>query len=798
MRLIALSLVLAAGGAVTTLDGRAGMVTIVFGADGGRTEVRAMTTDPRGNIYLTGATTAAVLPGTEYAFQKTRRGRTDGFVAKFDVAGNLLWSTFIGGVDASAARDFSDEARAIAVDAHGNVYVAGRTDAPDFPVINGSQMTKLGGSDGFVAKFDSTGSRLLYSSYIGALGGGTIGESIAVGPAGETWIGLKTSASQFRVTTDLSAGAGSGAAIVMKLSPTGAPVWTTRLGDRFDYDTGAVQMAVDTFARPVVVTAGAVIQLDTSGTSKTFTWSMPGTTPVDIVPSTDGGTIVSGRAGSNVSLQLRNAWQSERDPTGNGFVAMLGPTGVPHTISYVSGEAYFRPAYASSSIRDPEARRRWRIATDAQGTLHLAFSVMDLVKSPSGASLPVHDNGPVFRTVDRGDSWTPSSRGMLAEVRTLAADPQRGYLYASTAAGVYRSVDHGESWLLWYANEPGEGSPLIAVDPRDPTTMYLFGPGRRLEPECCVVGFGTRQAYVIRLDQDGRRQTRLRSFTLDCCQPESLAVSPHDGSVWLGANFALEASFDRGVTWARRDNGLPPRGSGVAPPSTILFDTRRPDVVFSQSIYGVARSTDRGVTWERFLIRDQYGGFHLPVGLGLDPLDSNRFFVSASAGGLYVTEDRGRSWHTPIGVIGQPRSIAVSPVLPFEIYTGYSHRSDQPPYRATWTVAYSRDRGVTWAAARRPPAVGEHVFADPLDGDRAFFISNAKPVPLAMRMARRREQVGYQEAYLSTLPSEGVVGALTATADGQTIVALNGWNLVGNSPTGLIEQSKITLALISR
>jgi hypothetical protein len=674
------------------------------------------------------------------------------------------------------------------------VYVTGRTGSTGFPTASPSQATKLGVIDAFVAKLDARGSRLIYASYIGAPGGSSSGESIAVGPAGEVWIGLKTSALQFSVTSDLSTGTGSGAAVVMKLSPTGSPVWSTQLGNRFDFETGTVQMAVDTFARPVVVTAGAVIQLDTSGASKKFTWSIPGVSATDIVASIDGGTMISGSVDPNVNIELRNAWQTERDASGNGVVAMLDPNGVAHTISYVSGVAYYLRPYLLGEF-DREAKPRWRIAADAQGTLHAAFSVVDLSKSPTGgATLPPNAYGPVSRTIDRGDSWTWSSQGLFGEVRSFAVDPARGYVYASMRAGIYRSVDHGDSWSLWHANEPGERADLIAVDPRDPATMYLFGPGpltSTLGPGVggCCVDFAPREAQVIRLDQDGRRRTVLRTLTTQCCEPESIEVSPHDGSVWLGANYALEASFDRGVTWVRRDQGLPPRGSGVAPPERILFDARRPGVVFEQSIYGVYRSTDNGLSWQNvFTTLARYGGANIPVGLGLDPLDSNHFFVSASAGGVYVTEDGGRNWQTPFGVIGRAGAIAVSPLLPFAVYTPYSYPRDKPPYDSTWTVAYSRDRGASWAAARRPPAPGYWIAPDPLDADRAFSVSAVYPVPLTMRMSRRQQQVGYEEAHLSTLPNDGVVGALAATADGQTIVGLNGW----------INQPRITIVLISR
>src|SRR5208283_2636421 len=65
--------------------------------------------------------------------------------------------------------------RGLAVDSNGNVVVTGTTDAPSLPVTAGAlqpqfanpQNDELGPVNGFVAKLDSTGSSLLFSTYYG-------------------------------------------------------------------------------------------------------------------------------------------------------------------------------------------------------------------------------------------------------------------------------------------------------------------------------------------------------------------------------------------------------------------------------------------------------------------------------------------------------------------------------------------------------------------------------------------------------------------------------------------------------
>lgn len=85
----------------------------------------------------------------------------EAFVAKLNPAGNtMLYTTFLGGSQ-------DDEITAIAVDGSGNVVVAGYTRSNEFPVMNPVQATKGGYSDAFVAKISADGKRLLYSTYLG-------------------------------------------------------------------------------------------------------------------------------------------------------------------------------------------------------------------------------------------------------------------------------------------------------------------------------------------------------------------------------------------------------------------------------------------------------------------------------------------------------------------------------------------------------------------------------------------------------------------------------------------------------
>ncbi|MDH4309384.1 MAG: SBBP repeat-containing protein, partial [Acidimicrobiia bacterium] len=122
--------------------------------------------DGSGNVYVGVYTASSNFPTTAGAFDTSLGGTYDGAVAKLSANGaSLLYSTYLGG---SGANDYL---RAIAVDASGQAVVAGYTDSNNFPMVGGSYDTSFGGTfDAFVTKINTTGTGLVWSTYIGGTG----------------------------------------------------------------------------------------------------------------------------------------------------------------------------------------------------------------------------------------------------------------------------------------------------------------------------------------------------------------------------------------------------------------------------------------------------------------------------------------------------------------------------------------------------------------------------------------------------------------------------------------------------
>ena len=103
------------------------------------------------NAYVTGYTCSTNFPALS-SFQKVNLGSCYAFVTGFNAAGNVLVTSTLIGTQSGGSNDASGTD--IAIDAQGNVYVVGETNAADFLTMNPLQPTYGGLTDAFVTKLD--------------------------------------------------------------------------------------------------------------------------------------------------------------------------------------------------------------------------------------------------------------------------------------------------------------------------------------------------------------------------------------------------------------------------------------------------------------------------------------------------------------------------------------------------------------------------------------------------------------------------------------------------------------------
>jgi len=225
----------------------------------------------------------------------------------------LSYSTYLGGSD-------EDWAGGIAVDADGNAYVTGYTRSTDFPTTTGAfQPTHSGGAfvsdDAFVTKLNSSGSALIYSTYLGGSGfivtvqrsayrcGNDRGHGIAVDASGNAYVTGETSSRDFPTTPGAFQPAVTvsikcpGDAFVTKLDPSGSLLYSTYLGGNNTYNDGA---------------SGSGITVDSSGNAY-----VTGYTDSANFPTTPGAFQTTY---ADTSAYSRDAFVTKMNPTGSGLI----------------------------------------------------------------------------------------------------------------------------------------------------------------------------------------------------------------------------------------------------------------------------------------------------------------------------------------------------------------------------------------------------------------------------------------------------------------------------------------------
>jgi hypothetical protein len=150
----------------------------------------AMAADASGNVFVASTSYYDFLPGTAKAYQKDLAGDYDMVITKYSSdLKTLLAATFLGGTEEETASD-------IALDASGNVFVAGTTASEDFPL---TANTHNGRDDAVVAKLSND-----LSSLQGALlVGGSYTEyahAMALNESGLPYITGHTFSADFPVT----------------------------------------------------------------------------------------------------------------------------------------------------------------------------------------------------------------------------------------------------------------------------------------------------------------------------------------------------------------------------------------------------------------------------------------------------------------------------------------------------------------------------------------------------------------------------------------------------------------------
>jgi hypothetical protein len=319
--------------------------------------------DQAGNAYITGLTDSGDLPTTPGAFRTTIPGGDEfaSFVMKLNPSGTaLVYSTFLG----------PGTSNGIAVDPEGNAYITGQAVA-GFPITLGAFQTVSGGnSEAFVTKLNTTGTALVYSTFVGG-SGFDVGADIAIDSGGNAYITGQGGAG-FPVTPGAfqPSFAGISDAIVTKLNAAGtALVYSTFLGGS-NTDAGnaiAVNAAGNAYVTGITeslnfpTTAGAfqtvkavvldafVTKLSVAGDALSYSTYLGGDghdVGFDIALDTAGNASITGGTGSSNFPTTADAIQSGYGGNNDAYITTLNATGTGLLFSTYLGGSGVETAFS--------------------------------------------------------------------------------------------------------------------------------------------------------------------------------------------------------------------------------------------------------------------------------------------------------------------------------------------------------------------------------------------------------------------------------------------------------------------
>jgi hypothetical protein len=209
---------------VVKVNGSGSVVYATYLGGSGTDYPGGIAVDGSGNVYVTGRTYSNDYP-TLNAFQSTIAVAPDAYITALNATGTaLLYSTYWGGSS-------SEEGHSIAADATSHAYITGVTLSTDFPTVAPFQGSLAGTTQGnaFVIKLNATGTPI-YSTYLGGSGGSS-GIAISADANGNACVAAQ-SQSGFPLVNPIQGSTADSSTSVSQFNSTGsALVYSTYLGE---------------------------------------------------------------------------------------------------------------------------------------------------------------------------------------------------------------------------------------------------------------------------------------------------------------------------------------------------------------------------------------------------------------------------------------------------------------------------------------------------------------------------------------------------------------------------------------
>jgi len=375
-------------------------------------------------------------------------------------------------------------------------------------------------------------------------------------------------------------------------------------------------------------------------------------------------------------------WQQVTAPIASPTAIATGPSG---------------RVYAGREGRICRSADSWTTSTCAD----FPASPTRIVELPPSAAEPVHvlaaSADRLYVSVDGGDTWTPAGGELGSETLSGSADatPSGSLVLAGTGSGIFRSLDRGSSWTRSSTGLRAAEIVSLALDPVDRRTVWAGGEGQGL----------------FRSRDDGRSWLPVGRPDVPRIV-DSITLDPRDSrTIYAGGQGpAFARSSDGGASWTGPDSPLPLEASEV---HVLAIDPATPDHVWAATDKGLARSDDGGrgfyeggVSQQIYcLLFDSRSPGTLYAGSYSERVDTS-YGPYYEGGRLFRSIDGGESWtereHRLDDIV---RTLAIDPFADGTVLAGLDDGS----------IVRSEDGGTTWnLAGRLPSSPVISVVADPV------------------------------------------------------------------------------------
>jgi len=595
----------------------------------------------------------------------------------------LSYSTLIGGLA-------TDAGRAVALDKSGNVYVAGDTLSSQLSIGNVFQSNYAGGypeagGDAFVAKFDPTGTNLIYLTYLGGNGNDEV-TSLALDPDGNVYITGGTDSTNFPIPSLTVSNRLSGKgglyfglhpfdAFVAKLSGDGSQlIYATYLGGSAR-DEG-LGIAVDpnycayvtgfTESTNFPTTSGA-FQKKFQGVSDAFVTKIA-SNGMSFVYSTFLGGADRDR-GQSIAI----------DPLGRAFV-----TGSAFSTNFpVSSNAFQTngPALALASVAfvsiiesDGSSVAQSTFIGGLGNTVGLGIALdnsgsVTVTGSEIGTGFPITPGtinpGGIFTSANGAGSWSPSNLGLLHnEVHAIGIDPVNpSNVYVGTGRGIARSTNAGASWEV--SLDTFDEVVTFAVDPLQPSVIYAGANQVLKSTNSGVSWFSSNTGLPKSVTNPTNTFVTINKLVIDPLSPETL---------YAGTESGIFKTINAGTNWHSANAGL-----NTLAVKDLAVDPSNPAILYAATTNGVYNSTNNGSHWRLF----SQGLTNLAAtAVAVDSGAVPTAYLGLADGSLFKRQQSGTNWvllstglistnslftNVPLQSV---TLLAIDPTIPTTLYAG--------------------------------------------------------------------------------------------------------------------------------